>query len=91
MSDLINGLYPKPKNDKAPDFVIGKLSINIDQFRDWMKQHIADNPGEDWINVDMKVSKGGKGYAALDTWKPDQSAGNAPAKAEEFADSPIPF
>lgn len=88
MSDLIGGLYPKPKKPNAPDFVIGKLSINVPQFREWMAAHIKANPGDDWINIDMKVSKGGKGYAALDDWKPEQN-GSAPAST--FKDDDIPF
>ena len=39
MSEPISGLYPKAKHEKAPDFVIGKLSINIPQFREWMVAH----------------------------------------------------
>jgi hypothetical protein len=95
MSDLIGGLYPKPKHENAPDFVIGKLSINVQQFREWIKGWIQDNPGEDWINIDMKVGKSGKAYAALDTWKPEQKdsppaqAQTAPAN-EGFRDE-IPF
>lgn len=72
MSDMVNGLYPKPRGPRAPDFVIGKLSIKVDQFREWMKQHLRENPDEEWINIDMKVSKGGKGFAVIDSWKPEQ-------------------
>jgi hypothetical protein len=78
MSDLVNGLYPK-KRDNQPDWVIGKLSINVEQFREWMKAHLAANSGDEWINIDMAVSKQGKGYAKLDTWKPeDKKDGDVP-------------
>ena len=66
MDELIGGLYPK-KRDGQPDFVIGKLSINVAQFREWMTEYLKANPGGEWINIDMLVSKGGKGYAKLDT------------------------
>lgn len=100
MSDLIDGLYPKPKSEKAPDFVIGKLSINVSQFREWMINHIQAHPGEEWINIDMKVSKAGKGYAVLDTWKPDapspspesaQTHAAASAPPADLDDTQIPF
>ena len=100
MSDLINGLYPKQKHENAPDFVIGKLSINVSQFRDWMKGYLAENPNEEWINIDMKTSKSGKGYAAIDDWKPNQPANEPPpakpapqaaAEPDGFEDSSIPF
>ena len=91
--DLIGGLYPKPKHPNAPDFVIGGLSINVAQFREWMKSHIAANHGEEWINIQMKVSKAGKGYAAIDTWKPDAVKAEAPQQAPSFAgdDDDFPF
>jgi hypothetical protein len=85
MDDMIGGLYPKPRNDNAPSFVIGKASINVAQFRDWMQGYLKQNPDTEWINMDMKVSKAGKGYAVIDNWKPEgRSEGN---KAKED----IPF
>ena len=95
MSDLINGLYPKPKHQNAPDFVIGKLSINVQQFREWMQGWLKENPGEEWINIDMKTSKAGKGYAAIDDWKPEKQD-TPPARAEapatdDFGTGDIPF
>lgn len=78
-SDLVGGIYPKPPSDKAPDFIIGKLAINVDQFRKWMGEYLAANDGAEWVNIDMKVSKAGKGYAVLDTWKPEPTPEQPPA------------
>ena len=89
MSDMVNGLYPKEKHANAPDFVMCKVSINIKQFGEWMREHIKENPGEEWINLDFKVSKGGKGYAQVDTWKPNKTAEQP--KADEFHDDDLPF
>jgi len=83
MDELIGGLYPK-KRDGQPDFVIGKLSINVPQFREWMAEHLKANQGSEWINIDMLVSKAGKGYAKLDTWEPDK-------KQEPESSEDIPF
>jgi len=82
-SELIGGLYPK-KRDGQPDFVIGKLSINVAQFRDWMAEYLKANQGSEWINIDMLVSKAGKGYAKLDTWEPEQ-------KQDSGSSEDIPF
>ena len=92
-SELIGGIYPRERNENAPDFVIGKFSIRIDQFRDWMKDHLAANPGEEWINVDMNMSKGGKPYAVLNTWKPEQKSEPAsdPAPEQPPVDDDLPF
>ena len=85
-SELIGGLYPK-KRDGQPDFVIGKLSINVPQFREWMQKHMKENPDVIWVNTDMLVSKGGKGYAKLDTWEPENKE---EPKSEPVSDD-IPF
>jgi hypothetical protein len=82
-SELIGGLYPK-KRDGQPDFVIGKLSINVPQFREWMAEYLKANQGSEWVNIDMLVSKAGKGYAKLDTWEPDK-------KQEPESSEDIPF
>lgn len=85
-SELIGGLYPK-KRDGQPDFVIGKLSINVAQFREWMAEYLKANQGAEWINMDMLVSKAGKGYAKLDTWEPESKQ---ETKVEPVSDD-IPF
>lgn len=99
MSDLIEGLYPKEKHENAPDFVMCKLSINVDQFGKWLDAWRAANPGEEWLRVDMLTSRAGKGYAKVDTWKPstDKPATSASsyrkesAAAESFDDLDVPF
>jgi len=91
MSDTqyVNGLYPKPKGGNSPDFVIGKLSINLEQFMPWVRDWCKENPGEQWINIDMLTQKKDptKGSAKLDTWKPEPAS--APPAAD--VDSDLPF
>ena len=77
-SVLIKGFYPKQKNPNAPDFVIGKGSINLVQFAEFMREFKAANPGEEWVNIDMKLSQAGKGSAVVDPWKPDPEKAPAP-------------
>ena len=76
MDELIGGIYPKPKHENAPSFVIGKASINVAQFREWMQGYLKENPKAEWINMDLKVSKAGKGYAVIDTWEPESKGGS---------------
>lgn len=73
MSDLemVGGIYPKQRRDGAPDFVLGQFSINVAQFREWFKAYLAENPGEEWVNIDTLLGRSGKGYAKVNTWKPD--------------------
>ena len=91
---MVNGMYPKPKRDNAPDFVLGTVSINVAQFREWFKGYLAENPGEEWVNIQNLQSKAGKYYAKVDTWKPDTNKAAAPANHPTGSLAPaddIPF
>ena len=96
---FINGLMFKALNENAPEYVKAKGSIKREELIAWLQSETGE-----WINFDVKVSQGGKWYAAVDTWKPNQGGGSgsgAPARtrpakatdapADEFEDDPIPF
>jgi hypothetical protein len=84
------GLFIKAPKEGAPDFVKGSISIKRQELIDWLNQK-----QDDWINLDIKVSKQDKWYTQVNTWKPDSSKATsreAPIKASEdgeFGD--IPF
>ena len=61
------GIIFKLPNDKAPDFVKGKLSIKRLELIQYLQ-----SKNDEWINYDLKVSKGGKAYIDIDEWKPTQ-------------------
>jgi len=89
-TQFIDGLIVKAPNQGAPDYVKAKLSIKREELIAWLQSQSGD-----WINVEVKESKGGKWYAAVDTWKPD--GGDRPRQeraakpADDFADDDIPF
>ena len=101
-NEFINGLIVKAPNDNAPDYVKAKISIKREELIAWLQT----KDGE-WVNADVKVSQGGKWYAAVDNWKPNTNGGHGgsrggapqrerPAKAtdapgDQFADDDIPF
>jgi len=58
------------RNEKAPDFVIGRLSIKIDEATAFMKA----NDKKGWVNLNVKQSKGGAYYLELDTFEPKQGS-----------------
>ena len=59
-----NGLIFK-RSDNAPEFVIGGLSIKKSEFIPFLNSEQGD-----WVNLSIKLSKAGKYYIELDTWKP---------------------
>ena len=70
-ANFINGLIVKAPHDNAPEYVKAKLSIKREELIAWLQS----KDGE-WINADIKVSQGGKYYAAVDDWKPNQGGGS---------------
>lgn len=66
------------RNNNAPDFVVGRMSIKLDDAIAFLKEHQSNG----WVNIDIKKSQGGKFYTELDTWKPN-SNGNGNAQATQ--------
>ena len=64
--EFVDGLIVKPPHEKAPDFVKCTISIKRDDLTKWLQ-----GKEDDWINLDVKVSLGGKWYAAVNDWKPE--------------------
>ncbi len=63
---LVEGLYPK---EGRVDFVKCQLSIKKDQFTNWYKKKL-ENKDDEWINIDVLVSKQGKWYCVANKFKP---------------------
>ena len=81
MSDAI---YPKgmfiKRRPNSPDFVIGKLSVKMEDFIQFANEH--ENNG--WLNFDVKKKKSdGSPYIELDTWKPDGQKQSQPEESFE--------
>lgn len=60
------------KDGQTPDFVIGKISVKVEEATEFLKKHASNG----WVNMDVKLSQGGKHYMELNTWKPKNDAGN---------------
>ena len=58
------------KKDNAPEWVIGSLSIKVDEAIAFIKEHNKKG----WVNIEMKTSRDGKPYCQLDTWQPKPQA-----------------
>jgi hypothetical protein len=69
------------RNEKAPDFVIGRMSIKVDDAIAFLKQHEENG----WVNLSTKQARSGNYYVELDTFKPnnDSAVSNQKSKAPE--------
>ena len=65
-----NGMIFKQPNQGAPEYVKGKLSIKVDDFKEFLDKYVENG----WVNIDLKESREGKFYSELDTWKPKQQS-----------------
>tara|TARA_R110000824_G_scaffold56518_1_gene154643 strand:+ start:167 stop:469 length:303 start_codon:yes stop_codon:yes gene_type:complete len=81
------GIFFKQK-ENAPDFVLGAVSIKVDEFITFLKENVKKG----WVNMDLKQSKGGKFYFQVDTWEPkprvEEAAAPPKAKAKAKAAPP---
>lgn len=83
---FINGLISKDVADTAPEWILGKMSIQVDDLKRWLNDNdkLADENG--WINLTVKRSqKTNKRYVEVDTWKPKtEPVVSAPVTTSHF-------
>jgi hypothetical protein len=75
------------RNENAPDFVIGSLSIKVEEAVAFLKQHTKNG----WVNLQVKNSQGGKYYIELDTFEPKAQAQAPAQQPEPVNDGTLPF
>lgn len=76
--------------EKAPDFVIGRMSIKIDDAIKFMK----DNSKNGWVNLQVKQARSGNYYVELDNYEPKVNGAGAKPQPKPMAtqdDSDLPF
>lgn len=74
MSDIefVPGLIVKAPHERAPDFVKAQISIKVEELGQFLREKYKAK--EDWVNIDVKVAKSGKWYAAVSTYKKEEKA-----------------
>lgn len=90
--EFVVGMIARAPHDNAPEYVKARLSIKREELVAWLQ-----SKDDEWINVDIKESQGGKWYAAVDSWKPDrQRSGSGrserrpPPRQQRAAPAPAP-
>lgn len=72
MSDIefVPGLIVKAPHERAPDFVKASISIKVEELGQFLREKYK--AGEEWVNIDVKVAKSGKWYAAVSNFKKEE-------------------
>jgi len=71
------------RSEKAPDFVVGNISVKNEDAIAFLKKHEKNG----WTNLQVKTSKEGKYYIELDTFEPKEQ----PKAKQEPVESDLPF
>jgi hypothetical protein len=68
------------RRDNAPEFVVGRLSLKVDDAMAFVKEHMKDG----WINFNVNQARSGNYYVELDTYeaKPEKATPKKEAKEE---------
>ena len=74
------------RNEKAPEFVVGSLSIKADEAIQFIKTHVRDG----WVNLSIKYARSGNPYIELDTYVPKKDTAEQAVVVEE-EDDDVPF
>lgn len=93
-TEFVDGLIVKAPNPKAPDFVKASISIKREELIDWLSSRSGD-----WVNIDVKESRNGRWYAAVNTYQPKEEPkpkiGKRPPNnygdRDQVPDDDIPF
>ena len=91
---FVDGLIFKRPHAKAPKFVLGNISIKKAELIAFIE---AQDNGSEWLNIDVKESRQGKIYCALNTYKKSTEVEDGGHPADEGTtveaedDGDIPF
>ena len=58
------------RKEAAPDFVVGGLSLKVEEVIPFLKKHAKNG----WVNLDIKQARSGNYYVELDVWEPKDEA-----------------
>jgi len=73
------------RNEKAPDFVVGRISIKVEEAIAFMHQHQKNG----WVNLGVKTARSGNYYIDLDTFEAKEKE-SAVDKYESKKEKPSP-
>ena len=66
------------RSENAPDFVVGRLSMKVDEAIAFLKKHEKGG----WTNLNVKKARSGNYYLDLDTYEPKGGAKPEPETSD---------
>lgn len=73
------------RNEKAPDFVVGAMSVKVEEAVPFLQANAKNG----WVNLQVKQSQAGKYYIELDTFEPKSQPSES--KPEPVGQADLPF
>tara|TARA_R100000700_G_C3176579_1_gene151552 strand:+ start:410 stop:679 length:270 start_codon:yes stop_codon:yes gene_type:complete len=70
-----------------PDFVVGRLSIKVEDALAFLKERASNG----WVNLNINQARSGKYYCELDTWKPSAEKTQQENTPTESVKEDLPF
>ena len=67
------------RRDNAPEFVVGRLSLKVDDAMAFVKEHMKNG----WINLNVNQARSGNYYVELDTYEAKSEETPPKKEAEE--------
>lgn len=81
----VDGLYSNEVSDKAPEFILGSLSIEPMKLATWLQANQKLQNEKGYIKLVVKRSKStGKRYVSVDTWKKSEDPRPTPPPQEQY-------
>lgn len=86
MADKVfaDGIIFKKPSPKAPEWVVGGISIKVDEFIEWLQKN---RYGGEWVNIDVKEGKSKKVYCELSTYDPKNATPKPKSHVEQEEES----
>ena len=74
------------RNENAPDYVIGRISIKVDEAITFLRNHEKNG----WVNLNALYARSGNAYIELDTFEPQRGGAPKAVAAPKAAPAPQP-
>jgi len=81
------GIYYDKPRESAPDFILGSISVKLDDFMSFAGEHVNQ---KGYVNMDILEGRE-KPYVQLNTWTPPEKEEYVPQQQGFDANQDIPF